>query len=1396
MPEIDIFGWKIDSAHLASGPVSFKSYTLIPGRPESGGMPFKLQIGSCVSVFFRATSPYTYQSINKFRLSDRCPLTDLETNSNPLFIELAGLKLLSPNPTVEATRNDLHGLQLRPDDFSQDFQDYPIQLAAGGLLGIDLTDPDKPFLYFSAGAFQLTTRSIASGRTDLFERTYTSREKRVLLLDAASHTQVDLEFEVVSDNALPLYCDRLADETLAVAMTVDSCRLHLSMAAKQGVDNQVSRIWLEPSEAGLRLTTYALSDAGNEPAIWRLAGRFIDLNCRLYPSARPTTLVFAPVQAAAAGATPSGDVNDVFVIQEGTKSVHGPVADSEFFLRGATGALVCELEDSCTEKRPDSGSSKHSNNAAIAKTVIGDLTFPWLRFAKDASHTPQFRHTKPGVAYCQENGGASIETLTFEGPELAFPLLPLDWISSSSKECQMSLVGALNEQVKNEGYHPQATIHETHFHEAPMVATQQVQLTGLFYRDDKSGTLKARPQILDYPSKVDFGLAKVRVELGGDPQSANDPRKYVVIKRKDVLNHTPEFAKCLGDFTILPSSGSDEDIVGVLKLSREVTLQDILDGEAKQQTKGQIPDLREVLHSSLQERAWTGLILFKLSVNCQDATKTPVLKDIIPKTGIPVSYIALTPKKTTSQTRFSICARIKWENPVATGAKWTGTPQDEVRCFLKALDVAWFDSSLTNFHSDTELHFEGFFGQREGARDLSIQGSYDEATRTIRFTGAFAQPVHIVGSDAIKPFGPIQSVDVSAATIESVDGKTSFSLNGSVRLGKWGGSNFFSETDKPLEYRNLRLFFEHALDAAGSWLNISYPSFRFPFSIPVLKFLSFELNLDSLAVDWTPNDDPWKGFLSFQPGTLSFPSVRFGFKIDLMKLPLLAWKNIDRLTLEVLLGFERTNVRVGVGFTGFETGNEQLKLDLLRFLKLTIEKVTSKEFPVSKIKALVLHKISLEILEKKIVTGLEVVVFSGEQGRHGFLAFYIPSDDGAKPSDTKKASDNKKEAGKDSAPDNSQKDEKKDSNPTFLKIHWILIAQNLRLPSDMLNKLMELPAIDPSGQPPADTCALLRTDDTYVKGINKLSDEIVPAIDQTGLTSVDQWMFGAGFRVLNILEGKFLFQDGYYYGIALDSPAFCHWFGFNLAISVVYVKGTQPSDDQFTLTFRAPRITLPACAFTGGTISLQIRVDGSFLIDIGFPWVQNGVRRWDRALGAIVTPFQGSGGFYLRRQTISGYAEEGQTHNGIIIGAGLAIQFGLGGAYGGAGFRVTASIGIFAVVEGDALFLDNNLDGLVLIGSVGLLGRASGELNWWIISIRVEVLLIAEARLQFAWGCNPRLASVNNACDRQKPTLTFQMTVYASVSASACIGWGPFQVCAGITLSIAIPISPEVKLIA
>src|SRR5208283_999148 len=109
MAEIDIFGWKMDSARLESGPVSFKSYTLIPGRPESGGMPFKLQIGSCVSVFFRATTPYTYQSINKFRLSDRCPLTDLERNSNPLFIELAGLKLLSPNPTAEATRNDLHG---------------------------------------------------------------------------------------------------------------------------------------------------------------------------------------------------------------------------------------------------------------------------------------------------------------------------------------------------------------------------------------------------------------------------------------------------------------------------------------------------------------------------------------------------------------------------------------------------------------------------------------------------------------------------------------------------------------------------------------------------------------------------------------------------------------------------------------------------------------------------------------------------------------------------------------------------------------------------------------------------------------------------------------------------------------------------------------------------------------------------------------------------------------------------------------------------------------------------------------------------------------------------------------------------------------------------------------
>jgi hypothetical protein len=1205
------------------------------------------------------------------------------------------------------------------------------------------------------------------------------------LLEPSSQKLFDLSFDLTPQNPLPMYCDAHGTGDVAMAVEADSCRLHISIVGPNKIPNQIARLWLEPPPEGLRMTTYGLADTANEPARWRIKGKSIDLNCRVSPNNKPATLILAPVQPLNPDSTLLSDYG-LSVTQEGNKSIHGPVQDGEFFIRGASGTLICELQDKCNEIEVSS-----DNSFPISKRLLSDLSFPWLKFFQDTNQSPQFRYTRPGVAYRQQKGGSEVATLIFEGPEIAIPLLPFEWINSSSSDCKASLVSVLNNQMAHSSYTPSPIIHETHFLETPANPGQKTTLKSLFYVDSSSSSLKSLPQITHEPSVVDYGLAKVRADLGGLDQAKNQdeqsPRKYIVISREQLLEPSRTLFECLGDFTILPNHGSKDDVVGLLKLSRDMLLKDIL-AEAALSERADI----NAFHPSIQNRSWTGLILFGFSANCEQAKNNPVLKQIIPKEGVAITYIAITPKKGTNQARHSVCARIKWKNETTHPTASTGDAQREVRCLLKSLDVEWFDGAITSFGSMVELYFDAFFGQRDGNSTVSIEGHLDQATKTIRFTGAFAQPIQIIGPEKIKPFGPIKYVDIKAATIESIDGKASFSLDGSIRLGPWdgSGSSYFSDTNQGIDYKSLRIVLEDSLSKLGSWLNISYPSLRFPLSIPILKFLSFELSLDSLAVDWESNEAAWNSVLSFRGADLSFPSVRFGFRIDLMKLPLLAWKNLDRLTLEVLLGFNRHDIRIGIGFTGFECNGQELDLDLIRFLRLTISQVYWKDFPAAKLKALILHDISLEILEKSIFGGLEVLLFSAESGRHGFLA-YIPSTPYKKPGDRDDKKDDSPKAG-----DKAGKE--KGSHSALLKIKWILIAQNLRLPKELLASLMQLPAVDQSNSSSDAKCPddlATENDQTFVAPIDSFAQLLVPSAEKTTLTDVDQWMFGAGFRVLSILEAKFLFQDGYYYGITIDSPLLCKWFGYNIGISVVYIKGSEPSGDEFTLSFRAPRISLPAFAFTGGVIQLQLGVDGSFLIDIGFPWIQNGVRRWDRALGAIVTPYQGSGGFYVRQQTVSGLREGGEDKKGVMFGAGFAVQFGFGGTYGNDIFHVSASIGIFAVTEGDALFIGNNLDGIHLIGSVGILGRASGELHWWIISIRIEVLLIAEARLQFVWGCDPRaLPPPGQECDRQKPVLSFQVTVYASVTASACIGWGAFQICAGISLSIAIPISPDLRL--
>jgi hypothetical protein len=242
-----------------------------------------------------------------------------------------------------------------------------------------------------------------------------------------------------------------------------------------------------------------------------------------------------------------------------------------------------------------------------------------------------------------------------------------------------------------------------------------------------------------------------------------------------------------------------------------------------------------------------------------------------------------------------------------------------------------------------------------------------------------------------------------------------------------------------------------------------------------------------------------------------------------------------------------------------------------------------------------------------------------------------------------------------------------------------------------------------------------------------------------------------------------------------------------VAISVLYVKGERPGEDEFITSVSGPRVTLPAFSFTGGAMTLGLRMNGDFFVDVGFPWLErSGARQWDRALGAIVGVFQGSGGFYVRSRHLRVPAGEL-----LAVSGGYAVQFGLGASYGGGMFTVWATVGVYFILEGDVVLQKGHgMVGLRLSGAAGILGRAAGELNWWIISVRVEITISAEARLTITWGVVPELAlpgasgTLPAVAGAERMRLTAEFIVYARASARACIGRGWFKICKSISVTL------------
>ncbi|MGV3597402.1 MAG: hypothetical protein ACO1PI_05990 [Bacteroidota bacterium] len=248
----------------------------------------------------------------------------------------------------------------------------------------------------------------------------------------------------------------------------------------------------------------------------------------------------------------------------------------------------------------------------------------------------------------------------------------------------------------------------------------------------------------------------------------------------------------------------------------------------------------------------------------------------------------------------------------------------------------------------------------------------------------------------------------------------------------------------------------------------------------------------------------------------------------------------------------------------------------------------------------------------------------------------------------------------------------------------------------------------------------------------------VPATTtQPGALVFDQnsnWLIGTDFTVAKFYRVAAVFNDPNMYGLLIGVDAKADYFK-NLQFEILYKKindtiGMYQLDlqlpDRFRhLEFGEVSITLP-------NIGVKVYTNGNFYLDFGFP---ASITDFSRSFSVQVFPFIGYGGFYFGYLSGATSTSVPQTTCGTfnpVIEFGLGLSLGVGKTIEAgilkAGLSLTA-VGIFQGVLG--FFRANpslqTSDGTYykLQGTFGLTGHIYGEINFAIISARLDIMAYA-----------------------------------------------------------------------
>ncbi|UTY59515.1 hypothetical protein [Massilia sp. erpn] len=225
-----------------------------------------------------------------------------------------------------------------------------------------------------------------------------------------------------------------------------------------------------------------------------------------------------------------------------------------------------------------------------------------------------------------------------------------------------------------------------------------------------------------------------------------------------------------------------------------------------------------------------------------------------------------------------------------------------------------------------------------------------------------------------------------------------------------------------------------------------------------------------------------------------------------------------------------------------------------------------------------------------------------------------------------------------------------------------------------------------------------------------------------------------GAKAGYLLDLSIIFNDPNLYALrfALDGPAAKALAG--LAFEIMYKKVSESIgmyQAKLTLPNAVRQLQFGACGVTLPNFGVQIFTNGDFLVDIGFPYNNDFSVSFAIQIQAGPLPLLGAGGIYFGKLSSATTSVVPATKNGVfnpVIVLGIGLQVGLGKDINIGIMQAGFSLTVFGIIEG-VYAAYNPFDGgescdfFMVKGTLGLIGRLYGTINFAIISANFELVV-------------------------------------------------------------------------